>query len=172
MKALAGRMHEEQGFTLIELMVVVMILAILIVMGLPTFLGVRARFQDRGAQTDLRNSVLAARILFTDNATFASADAAGLNSIVSTQCYVADATVSVASGTAACVAGAGVGSISVTSTPTLFAAARMSSSTTCFVIKDALAGTKYGTATAANCNATWAATGANVNISTPSAAGW
>ena len=72
------RLHEdEDGFTLIELMVVVMILAILIVMGLPTFLGVRARFQDRGAQTDLRNVVLAARILYTDNATFTSADDSG-----------------------------------------------------------------------------------------------
>ena len=64
------RMREEEGFTLIELMVVVMILAILIVMGLPTFLGVKARFQDRAAQTDLRNTVLAARIMFTDQATF------------------------------------------------------------------------------------------------------
>ena len=69
------RLHEdEDGFTLIELMVVVLILAILIVMGLPTFIGVRARFQNRAAQSDLRNVVLAARILYTDNATFTSAD--------------------------------------------------------------------------------------------------
>ena len=69
------RLHEdEDGFTLIELMVVVMILAILIVMGLPTFIGVRARFQNRAAQSDLRNVVLAARILYTDNATFTPAD--------------------------------------------------------------------------------------------------
>ena len=53
--ALRRLRDEEDGFTLIELMVVVMILAILIVMGLPTFLGVKARFQDRAAQTDLRN---------------------------------------------------------------------------------------------------------------------
>ena len=100
MKALAGRMREEEGFTLIELMVVVMILAILIVMGLPTFLGVKARFQDRGAQTDLRNTVLAARIMFTDNATFASANetGTGLVTIVPNQCYVAGGTASVATG--------------------------------------------------------------------------
>ena len=47
MTALRRLRDEEDGFTLIELMVVVMILAILIVMGMPTFLGVRARFQDR-----------------------------------------------------------------------------------------------------------------------------
>ncbi len=74
MQRVLRRAQEEDGFTLIELMVVVMILAILIVMGLPTFLGVKARFQDRAAQTDLRNTVLAARILFTDNATFSSAN--------------------------------------------------------------------------------------------------
>ncbi|MGH2595586.1 MAG: type II secretion system protein [Actinomycetota bacterium] len=171
-KALAGRMHKEEGFTLIELMVVVMILAILIVMGLPTFLGAKARFQDRGAQTDLRNTVLSARILFTDNATFTSADPSGLTTIFPNLCYVADATASAASGTVACAAGSGNGSISVTAAATQFAAARMSSSTACFVIKDAVTGTKYGKTTAANCNATWANTGANVNAATPAAAGW
>ena len=113
---------EEDGFTLIELMVVVMILAILIVMGMPTFLGVRARFQDRGAQTDLRNAVLSARILYTDNATFSSATSlpgTGLVSIVPNMCYVAGtaATPSAASGTVACASGVGNGSISVNSTP-------------------------------------------------------
>ena len=115
---------EEDGFTLIELMVVVMILAILIVMGLPTFLGVRARFQDRAAQTDLRNAVLAARILYTDNATFTSptSGATGLVTIVPNMCYVA--------GTAATKSRrhrdrrvrqrSGSGSISVNSTATQF----------------------------------------------------
>jgi prepilin-type N-terminal cleavage/methylation domain-containing protein len=86
-----GLRDEDDGFTLIELMVVVMILAILIVMGMPTFLGVRARFQDRGAQTDLRNACLAARILYTDNATFtpATSAATGLVTIVPNMCYVA-----------------------------------------------------------------------------------
>jgi len=74
--ALRRLRDEDDGFTLIELMVVVMILGILIVMGMPTFLGVRARFQDRAAQTDLRNAVLSARILYTDNATFSSANSA------------------------------------------------------------------------------------------------
>ena len=174
MKALAGRMREEGGFTLIELMVVVMILAILIVMGLPTFLGVKARFQDRGAQTDLRNTVLAARIMFTDNATFASANetGTGLVTIVPNQCYVAGGTASVATGSPVCVSGAGGGSISVASTAAQFSAARMSPSTSCFVILDATTGTKYGETTAANCNATWAGTAGNVTATTPAAAGW
>lgn len=167
---------EEDGFTLIELMVVVMILAILIVMGMPTFLGVRARFQDRGAQTDLRNSVLSARILYTDNATFSSATSApgtGLVSIVPNMCYVAGtaATKSVDTGAVVCASGAGTGSISVNSTASQFTAARLSSSQSCFVILDMTTGTRYGKTTAANCYADWA-TIATVTATTPAAAGW
>ena len=172
--ALTRLRDEEDGFTLIELMVVVMILAILIVMGLPTFLGVKARFQDRAAQSDLRNAVVSARILYTDSATFASANesASGLVSIVPNMCYVAGGTTSAASGSVTCDSGAGGGSISVASTAAQFSAARMSSSTSCFVILDAVTGTRYGTTSAANCNATWAGTAGNVTAVTPVAAGW
>ncbi|MHB8512537.1 MAG: prepilin-type N-terminal cleavage/methylation domain-containing protein, partial [Actinomycetota bacterium] len=38
---------EESGFTLIELMVVVLIIAILIAIAIPTFLGARQRAQNR-----------------------------------------------------------------------------------------------------------------------------
>jgi type IV pilus assembly protein PilA len=173
--ALRRLRDEEDGFTLIELMVVVMILAILIVMGLPTFLGVRARFQDRAAQTDLRNAVLSARILYTDNATFtpATSGATGLVTIVPNMCYVAgtSATKSVDTGTVACASGVGSGSISVNSTTTQFMAARLSSSQSCFVILDSTTGTRYGQTTAANCYANWA-TPVNVTATTPAAAGW
>ena len=149
---------EEDGFTLIELMVVVMILAILIVMGLPTFLGVRARFQDRAAQTDLRNAVLSARILYTDNATFTSADRrrrAGSSRSCPNMCYVAGTAASIVDRhrSVACASGAGTGSISVNSNATQFTAARLSASQSCFVILDATTGTKYGETTAANCYA-------------------
>jgi type IV pilus assembly protein PilA len=173
--ALRRLRDEEDGFTLVELMVVVMILAILIVMGLPTFLGVKSRFQDRAAQTDLRNSVLSARILFTDTATFTSATsgAAGLVTIVPNMCYVAgtSATTSAATGTVACATGSGNGSISVNSTASQFTAARLSSSQSCFVILDATTGTRYGKTTAANCYADWATT-VTVTATSPAAAGW
>jgi len=166
---------EEDGFTLIELMVVVMILAILIVMGLPTYIGVKSRFQDRAAQTDLRNAVLSARIMYTDNATFTSATsgATGLVTIVPNMCYVGGtaATKSVDTGTVPCASGAGNGSISVNSSATQFMAARFSSSQTCFVILDATTGTKYGKTTAANCYADWV-TAVTVTATTPAAAGW
>ena len=59
---------EEDGFTLIELMVVVLIIAILLAIAIPTFLGAQDRARDRGAQSDLRNGITAAKTLATDEA--------------------------------------------------------------------------------------------------------
>ena len=66
-RSLASRRRdEEQGFTLIELMVVVLIIAILIAIAIPTFLGARQRAQDRAAQSDLRNALTAEKTVYTD----------------------------------------------------------------------------------------------------------
>ena len=61
------RVAREEGFTLIELMVVVLIIAILIAIAIPTFLGAQNRARDRGAQSDLRNALTAAKVLATDH---------------------------------------------------------------------------------------------------------
>lgn len=45
--------RRERGFTLIELMVVVMIVAVLIAIAIPSFLGFRRAAQDREAQRDI-----------------------------------------------------------------------------------------------------------------------
>lgn len=64
---------EEEGFTLIELMVVILIIAILMAIAIPTFLGAQERAQDRGAQSNLRNALTAAKTIATDNSgTFTS----------------------------------------------------------------------------------------------------
>jgi len=44
---LRKRRNDEEGFTLIELMVVVLIIAILLAIAIPTFLGARERANDR-----------------------------------------------------------------------------------------------------------------------------
>jgi type IV pilus assembly protein PilA len=62
----ARRRDDEDGFTLIELMVVVLIIAILIAIAIPTFLGARQRAQDRAAQSDLRNGLTAEKTVYTD----------------------------------------------------------------------------------------------------------
>lgn len=58
--------QDDDGFTLIELMVVVLIIAILIAIAIPTFLGAQNRARDRGAQSDLRNAMTAAKTIATD----------------------------------------------------------------------------------------------------------
>jgi prepilin-type N-terminal cleavage/methylation domain-containing protein len=70
LKMLRNRIQDDKGFTLIELMVVVLIIAILIAIAIPTFLGLRERAQDRAAQAELRDGLTAAKAFYTDDETF------------------------------------------------------------------------------------------------------
>ena len=56
-------------------MVVVLIIAILIAIAIPTFLGARQRAQDRAAQSDLRNGLTAEKTFYTDGQLYADAAA-------------------------------------------------------------------------------------------------
>jgi type IV pilus assembly protein PilA len=64
------RIRSEEGFTLIELMVVVLIIAILIAIAIPTFLGARRRAQDRQAQSLLRNAMTAEKSYYADEQSY------------------------------------------------------------------------------------------------------
>lgn len=167
--------RKEGGFTLIELTVVVMILGLLLVIALPGFLGARIRAQYRAAESDLHSALVAAKTIYTSNASYASADssASGLVTEEPELCYTGAGTQSKANTVAGdCTAGpvAG-GSISVSASPSTWAAARMSQSGTCFVLRDNGSGTTYNnTSVAANCTGTWAA--ANATFPTAAAGGW
>ena len=140
--ALRKRRHDsEEGFTLIELMVVVLIIAILLAIAIPTFLGARKRAQDRAAQSSLRNALTAAKTIYTDNSSYKSADPAGLAAVEPSLTYKG-----------AAEASTGQKDVSVSAADAVWAGAALSKSTKCFWIKEtADAGTKFGSGTAATC---------------------
>src|SRR6267378_3553258 len=81
------RRDDEEGFTLIELMVVVLIIAILIAIAIPTFLGARERAQNRSAQSNVRNALTAEKTSYTDTQTY-TATSATLTAIEPSLTYV------------------------------------------------------------------------------------
>ena len=68
----------EAGFTLIELMMVVLIIAILIAVLIPTFVGAKQRAQDRAMQSSLHNALTAAKVVYSDHGDYTEATTAGL----------------------------------------------------------------------------------------------
>ncbi|MCL5886026.1 MAG: prepilin-type N-terminal cleavage/methylation domain-containing protein, partial [Actinobacteria bacterium] len=60
----------EEGFTLIELMVVLLIMGILMAIAIPTFLSVTGSAGDKAAQSDLTNAVTNATSYYINGQTF------------------------------------------------------------------------------------------------------
>ncbi len=66
------RIRHDDGFTLIELMVVVMIIAVLLAIAIPSFLGFRKSAQDRAAQASLIAADKTARLIVVEDGVFPS----------------------------------------------------------------------------------------------------
>src|SRR3984893_13019773 len=82
LQALRRRLErDEEGFTLIELMVVVLIIAILLAIAIPTFLGARTRAQDRAAQSNIRNALTGEKTFYTDQQYYGAGSGADLTAL-------------------------------------------------------------------------------------------
>jgi type IV pilus assembly protein PilA len=60
----------DAGFTLIELMVVLLIIAILLAIAIPTFLGVTGSANDRASQSNLTNGLTELKALYQNGQTY------------------------------------------------------------------------------------------------------
>ncbi len=77
----AGDIGEDAGFTLIELMVVLLILAILLAIAIPTFLGVTKSANDRASQSNLNTALVNSKAAFQQaGQTYTQLNAATLSS--------------------------------------------------------------------------------------------
>lgn len=124
--------RREAGFTLVELAIVVLIIAVLVAIAMVTFPTTRGRAQDRDAQAALRNALSAEKAHFADHEAYTQvrAELAAIEPAL-----IFDAAADQAP-TAASVAYAASGS-----TVTL---ATRSATGTCFYLRDsATAGTAY-----------------------------
>ena len=123
-------LRNEEGFTLIELMMVVLILGVIMLMSMSTLRGIRERALDTAAKESAASALETGRILFTDHATYRDVVPVELNAAEPSMTFLDEVTNS---------SGPGETSTWVpdrATTAHIFVAAVYSGSGKCFLIRD------------------------------------
>ena len=145
-RRIARDASREDGFTLIEVLFVLLFIGILMGIAIPSYLVHRQGTQDRATQQQLRNALLAAKVEFVDPESYVGVDAAELSTLEVNMTFVAANVASTASR---------VISVDPASAKVWYAAA-LSDSGTCFAVKDDVdpgQGTTYAKFTSGPCTA-------------------
>ncbi len=124
-----NRRGRESGFTLVELMVVVMIIAVLMAIAIPTFLNSRKRAQDSAAKSNVRNALAAAQAVYSESQSYAGVTTTSLSDEEPSLTFVANTAVSSTPKTI---------SVKVVGTDTIYMVAE-SDSGKCFALRHSVA---------------------------------
>ena len=73
--------HQESGFTLVELLIVLVIIGILLAIAVPSYLGFRDNATRAAVKANVRSAVPAAEAYYADNGTYLGMDTTALQTI-------------------------------------------------------------------------------------------